>query len=148
MKLNHQNLTCMVVITLVGLFAGVLVHPLLAPALVWAQPATQEDQRQAAPKVYPVQRMLQLLKAGNLEGVKEYFREQTNRDQKMRMAQKPIAIGVQDEEYFNYLAEQIREVLKKDIPFPLLFGADGHVIKGQVNPAFLAWCSDHQQNTR
>jgi hypothetical protein len=72
------------------------------------------------------------------------FDSATNSMEKRTIAGVLMRAGVKDEVYFTFLVSEARKSVDSDTPLPFVYGSDGKLIKGQWNPAFLAWCRKRQ----
>jgi len=65
---------------------------------------------------------------------------------KQRKASILLSVGVKDQIYFDYLADEAKKALAHDhdMPWPIEYGEDGLNKSDSPNPAFVAWCEKHE----
>jgi hypothetical protein len=63
---------------------------------------------------------------------------------KERIASILLSIGITDQNYFRYLADEAKKALAHDhdMPWPVLYGEDG--VAQTLNPVLNDWCKEHQ----
>jgi hypothetical protein len=127
----------LVVLAFVVFLRGSLVFCQIAPA---SQPTTA-----ARPQLHSsrVDELFKALANGDRTVVPELngaFNHVADPEEKGIIASFLLSSGISDSRYFEYLASRARAALEHPVPSPLLFDAQGNLVKGKFNPRYLSWC--------
>jgi len=120
-----------------------------------AAPASQPSQgtvgsnppaKRALKKQNPMNQMRELIRKRDWDGIRTLFDWLDDGEGKMKVASKALRLGrkEKDEAYFRYLAELAQVAIERDVPSPMTFDEQGNWVRGKVNEAFLAWCTQHK----
>lgn len=89
---------------------------------------------------------MNLVKMGDpnaLPALESLFARARERPEKEQVAFKLVLSGVQDAEYFDYLAEDAQKAVDNAIPSPYPLDDNGFAVGTVPSDKFLAWCKEH-----
>ncbi len=87
-----------------------------------------------------VHRLRQLGDKKAIPALREAFKNAGARTEKQAIAAALVALGEDDDFYWEFLVKFAKRAIESEIPFPLMFDKEGRAIKGKFNPEFIAWC--------
>ena len=91
---------------------------------------------------------VEMLKEGDQNAIPSLnglFQEATDKRQKQNLAQLLMKSGVQDQEYFEFLAAFARQAVDDPIPSPVKFDEAGRSVSGgEYSEEFLTWCAENR----